>query len=68
MKASVVREKTTQELREELVEAKLAYAKLKMAHTISPLENPGELKAKRKDIARMSTELRGREMNGEQQG
>ena len=66
MKASVVREMTTQEIKEQLEEAKLNYYKMKMAHTISPLENPVSLKSSRKDIARLSTELRSREMNSEQ--
>lgn len=63
MKASVVREMTTQEIKEQLEESKLNYYKMKMAHTISPLENPVSLKNSRKDIARLSTELRSREMN-----
>ncbi len=56
---------TTQELREELDEKKIAYSRIKMAHNISPLENPVSLKYTRKDVARMSTELRHREINGE---
>jgi len=66
MKASVVREMTTQELREQLEELKLSYSKTKMAHTISPLENPMELNKSRKDIARLATELRSRELTSEQ--
>ena len=65
MKASVVREMTTQEVREQLEEDKISYSKMKMAHTISPLENPISLRNKRKDIARLSAELRSREINGE---
>lgn len=65
MKASVVREMTTQEIKDKLENEKQAYAKAKMAHTISPLENPLTLKATRKDIARLSTELRNRELNAE---
>lgn len=66
MKASVIREMTTQEIKEQLDEQKLNYAKMKMGHTISPMENPVTLKNTRKDIARMSTELRNRELNSEQ--
>ncbi len=65
MKASVVKEMTTQELKDQLFETKLSYSKMKMGHTISPLENPTELKSNRKDIARMFTELRNRELNTE---
>ncbi|WP_417588975.1 50S ribosomal protein L29 [Owenweeksia hongkongensis] len=67
MKASVVREMTTQEIKEQLEELKLTYSKTKMGHTISPLENPLELKKARKNIARLSTELRSRELTSEQQ-
>jgi large subunit ribosomal protein L29 len=66
MKASVVREMTTQEIVEQLEEEKLGYSKMKMAHTISPLENPILLRNKRKDIARLASELRSRQIKGEQ--
>lgn len=66
MKASVVREMTTQEIKDQLVEERLNYSRMKMAHTISPLENPASLNHTRKNIARLSTELRSREINGEQ--
>ena len=67
MKASVIKEMTTQEIREKLEDEKASYSKAKMAHTISPLENPNTLKATRKDIARLATELRNRELNGDKQ-
>lgn len=66
MKASVVREMTTQEIKDKLAEEKLNYSKMKMGHTISPMENPMVLSSTRKDIARLSTELRSRKLNGEQ--
>jgi large subunit ribosomal protein L29 len=66
MKASVVREMTTQEIAEQLEEEKLSYSKMKMAHAISPLENPILLRNKRKDIARLASELRSRQIKGEQ--
>lgn len=64
MKQSVVREMTTQEIREQIVEDKIAYDKMKMAHVISPLEDPSVLKKKRRDVARLQTELVQRESNG----
>ena len=64
MKPAVIREMTTSEIVEQIEDQKLGYGKLKMAHVISPLENPHELKAKRKNIARMSTELRQRQIRG----
>lgn len=60
MKANVIREMTTQEIRENLDEARIGYSKMKMAHHISPLENPLSLRSKRKNIARLETELRKR--------
>jgi large subunit ribosomal protein L29 len=65
MKPSVIKEMTTQELEEKIFEEKKSYDKLRMAHHISPLENPMELKMKRKDIARLGTELRHRQLHGE---
>ena len=63
MKSSVIKEMTTQEVVDQIGEELLVYDKLRMAHSISPLENPGELTAKRKDIARLKTDLRQRELN-----
>ncbi len=57
---------TTQEIKEALVEAQISYDKTKMGHTISPMENPVSLRDSRKTIARLNTELRSREINGEQ--
>ncbi len=67
MKASEIKEMTTQELEDRVEHEKEAYFKAKMAHSISPLENPNTLKAARKDIARMATELRNRQLNGDKQ-
>ena len=36
---------------------------MRLNHAISPLENPQLIKAQRRDIARLLTELRKREMN-----
>ena len=63
MKIKEVREmdaKTLAETKENL-QAKLA--QLKLNHTVTPLENPSEIKVARRDIARMKTELRQRELN-----
>lgn len=65
MKASVVREMTTQEIKDQLAEERANYVKLKMTNTISPLENPMTLKATRKNVARLMTELVNRNNNGD---
>ena len=41
---------------------KATTADLKMAHTISPLENPVQLRSQRRVIARIATELTNREV------
>ena len=61
MKQSEVKELSVAELQEELGKAKRSYADLKMAHTISPLENPIQLRSLRRSIARIATELTKRE-------
>ncbi len=62
MKPEVIREMTSGELKESLLEERLNYSRMKMAHAISPLENPLVLRSKRKDIARLETELRRRKI------
>ncbi len=60
MKQSVVREMTDEELRERLEGETEALAKLRMNHTITPLENPLVLREKRRAIARLQTEMKKR--------
>ena len=47
---------------ERIEERRLEYVKMKLNHAVSPLDNPHKLGACRKEIARMMTELRKREM------
>jgi len=61
MKASVIKEMTTEEVTDKLAEEHELFTKLRMGHTVSDLENPMVLKAKRKTIARLRTELKTRE-------
>ena len=53
---------TTAELREKVDTERAALNKLTMNHTITPMENPMQIRAARKTIARMMTELRKREL------
>lgn len=62
MKNSEIREMTTAELKERVETEKQALNKLSMYHTITPLENPMQIRALRKTIARMMTEIRRREL------
>ena len=62
MKNTEVKELTTAELVEKVAAEKAELNKMTMNHTITPMENPQLIKAKRRDIARMMTELRNREL------
>ena len=63
MKIKEVNELETKELVEKLENAQVALNTMKLNHTVSPLENPSQIKAARRDIARMKTVLRSRELN-----
>jgi large subunit ribosomal protein L29 len=64
MKQSVIKETTTAELRDKVTEEKALLAKLKLNHAVSPIENPLKIKATRKNVALLNTELRKRELQG----
>ncbi len=53
----------TKELAEKLETAVANYQQTKLNHAVTPMENPSQIKAARRDIARMKTELRQRELN-----
>ena len=53
----------TKELAERIESEVAKYNQMKMNHAITPMENPSQIKATRRDIARMKTELRQRELN-----
>ena len=64
-----LQEFTEDELRNELTETQAQFQKLKFDHALRGLENPLALREIRRDVARMKTELRKREitaMNPEQ--
>ena len=63
MKQQEVVKLSNEELNEQLVENKKKNNELKMAHAVSPLENPIQIKALRKSIARIMTELNKRDDN-----
>ena len=60
MKIKEVKELETKDLVEKLENAKTALETLKLNHQVSPLENPSQIKAARRDIARMMTEINSR--------
>lgn len=63
MEIAEIREIGTKELVER-IEAEVAnYNQMVVNHSISPLDNPAQIKQLRRMIARMKTELRQRELN-----
>ena len=63
MKIKEVRELETKDLVERLEATVEQLQKMKLNHAITPLENPSQIKLVRRDIARMKTVLRQRELN-----
>ena len=63
MKIKEVRELESKALTEKLENAVAALNQMKLNHNITPLENPSQIKVARRDIARIKTELRQRELN-----
>jgi large subunit ribosomal protein L29 len=61
MKQSEITKLSAAELTEKLRETKKAYADLKMAHAISPIENPLQIRSVRRAVARLATEISKRE-------
>ena len=62
MKQQEFRELTDKELQDRLEAAEKEYTQFTIQHSISPLDNPAKITLDRRDIARMKTELRAREL------
>ncbi|MGS2727316.1 50S ribosomal protein L29 [Psychroserpens sp. BH13MA-6] len=62
MKQAEITQLSVTELQEKLSETKKSYAELKMAHAVSPLDNPIQLRNVRRSVARIATELTKREI------
>ncbi|MDM9631074.1 50S ribosomal protein L29 [Robiginitalea aurantiaca] len=61
MKQAEIIAMSNEELTEKLAESKKQYADMKMAHSVTPLENPLQLRKSRRTVARLATELNKRE-------
>lgn len=57
MKQTEIKELSIEELGQRLKAVKKEYEDLKMAHSVTPLENPMQLRQLRRTAARLSTEL-----------
>ena len=63
MKTSEIKELTDKEIVERLQVERENLVRLKLNHAVSPLDNPMKIKYSKKDIARLKTILRERELN-----
>lgn len=57
MKKADIKNLNAGDIQNKLAEAKADFNKLKLAHAISPIENPIQIKDLRRTIARLETEL-----------
>lgn len=64
MKQTIIKETSTQDLQDKVAEETALLTKLKLNHAVSPIENPLKIKVTRKNVARLLTELRKRELQG----
>ena len=62
MKQSEIKVLSAAQLQETLSSTKKTYADLKMAHAISPIANPLQIRSVRRTVARLATELTKREL------
>jgi large subunit ribosomal protein L29 len=60
MKAQEIKTLTIEELNDRIAEETAKLDQLKFNHSISPLDNPMSIKATRRTIARLNTELAAR--------
>ena len=58
MKIAEIRQIPAEELAERIQAEEASYNQMLLNHSISPLENPAQIKAARRDIAKMKTVLR----------
>ncbi len=63
MKASEIRELSDQEIIERIDENKNVLTRMRINHAVSPLENPNKIGNTKRDIARLQTEKRKRQLN-----
>ena len=63
MKSKELKDLDVKSLNEKLETEVARLNQLKLNHAVSPLENPSQIKAARRNIARMKTVLRQRELN-----
>jgi large subunit ribosomal protein L29 len=65
MKNSDIRDLSVEDLQDKLKNLRKQYTDLKITHTVSPIENPMQIKNMRKTVAKIATELTNRELTSE---
>ncbi|MGN1256166.1 MAG: 50S ribosomal protein L29 [Bacteroidaceae bacterium] len=63
MKVAEIKELTTAELAERIQTEQANYNQMLLNHAVSPLENNAQIRTARRNIARLKTVLRQRELN-----
>jgi large subunit ribosomal protein L29 len=63
MKKEDIKSLSIEDLQDKLSQEQEAFVKLKFAHAISPIENPMKIRASRRAIARIQTELRAKQLS-----
>ncbi|MEN1785731.1 MAG: 50S ribosomal protein L29 [Bacteroidota bacterium] len=61
MKQAEIKALSVEELQQKLAELRKEHADLKMAHAVTPLENPMQIRKVRRTVARLATELTKKE-------
>ncbi|MCL4481377.1 MAG: 50S ribosomal protein L29 [Bacteroidetes bacterium] len=62
MKTSEIKELTTAEVTEKLANGKEELVRMCLNHSVNPLDNPMKIRYARKNIARLNTEIRKRQI------
>ena len=63
MKTVEIKEMSAQDLAERIQAEMASYNQMKLNHAVAPLENNSQIKAARRNIARMKAVLRQKELN-----
>ena len=63
MKTVEIKEMSAQDLAERIQAEMASYNQMKLNHAVAPLENNSQIKAARRNIARMKTVLRQKDLN-----
>jgi large subunit ribosomal protein L29 len=62
MKTSEIKELTTAEITEKLEIGKEELVRMRLNHSVNPLDNPMKIRYARRNVARLSTEIRKRQI------